>query len=64
MSRSIAPRREVAQEAARNMAEEAARSIAQGAARNTRTGQRQAGRSADPRPSRIRRRGQQKAVGP
>jgi hypothetical protein len=50
MTRSIAHRREAA---ARNMAQEAAR--------NTRTGQ---GRSGDRQRNRIRRRGQQKAVGP
>ena len=62
-SHSTAPR-EAAQEAARNMAQGAARSIAQEAARNTHTGQRRVGRSGDRQRNLIRRRGQQKAVGP
>jgi hypothetical protein len=44
---STAPRREAAQEAARNRVQGAVGSIAQEAARNTHTGQRQAGRSGD-----------------
>ena len=56
--------RSTGQEAARSTGQEAARSIAQEAARNTRIGQRQAARSGDRQRHRIRRRAQQKAVGP
>jgi len=45
-------------------AQEVARSTGQEAARNTRIGQRQAARSGDRQRHRIRRRAQQKAVGP